>query len=366
MMDKIIQDYERFRRIVRGKVRENLRKYISRGIMEGMQGKKSVTIPVPYIDLPRFKHGEGGSGVASGEGEEGDIIMEEEKAGNEAGDQEGEHTIEVDVTIDELVDLMAEELELPRIEDKGKKNIVEETYKYTGVAPVGPESLRHKKRTFKRALKREISMGGYDPKKPIIMPIRTDKRYRSRKTYIKPMANAVVIYMMDVSGSMGAEQKEIVRIESFLIDAWLRKNYDGIDVRYMIHDAAAREVDRDTFFHTRESGGTMISSAYRLCADMIRNDYPVSEWNIYAFHFSDGDNWSADDTDRCIEILNKELMPAVNMFGYGQVTSPYGSGQFIDNLEDLEIMFDGALIRSVIENKEGIFDSIKDFFQKGR
>ena len=97
--------------------------------------------------------------------------------------------------------------------------------------------------------------------------------------------------MMDVSGSMGDEQKEIVRIESFWIDTWLRRQYHGIESRYIIHDAMAKEVDRDTFYHTRESGGTMISSAYKLCAKMIDDEYPAASWNIYPFHFSDGDNW---------------------------------------------------------------------------
>ncbi len=115
--------------------------------------------------------------------------------------------------------------------------------------------------------------------------------------------------MMDVSGSMGDEQKEIVRIESFWIDAWLRRQYKGLESRYIIHDAVAREVDRDTFFRTRESGGTMISSAYRLCGAAHRRALPAAEWNIYPFHFSDGDNWSMDDTLTCIE-LHEEGDPA--------------------------------------------------------
>ena len=131
--------------------------------------------------------------------------------------------------------------------------------------------------------------------------------------------------MMDVSGSMGDEQKEIVRIESFWIDTWLRHQYKGLETRYIIHDAVAREVDRDTFFHTRESGGTMISSAYKLCQEIIDADYPPGGWNIYPFHFSDGDNWSADDTRLCIELLKNDILPGVNLFAYGQVESPYGS-----------------------------------------
>ena len=120
--------------------------------------------------------------------------------------------------------------------------------------------------------------------------------------------------MMDVSGSMGDEQKEIVRIESFWIDTWLRSQYHGIESRYIIHDAMAKEVDRDTFFKTRESGGTMISSAYKLCAKMIADEYPAELWNIYPFHFSDGDNWSVDDTHTCVELLKKEVLPYVNLF----------------------------------------------------
>src|SRR6185312_10016338 len=98
--------------------------------------------------------------------------------------------------------------------------------------------------------------------------------YRAWNPVPLPQSNAVVIYVMDVSGSMTDDQKEIVRIESFWIDTWLRSQYDGIDIRYIIHDAVAKEVDEDTFYHTRESGGTRISSAYKLARDILQRDYP--------------------------------------------------------------------------------------------
>jgi len=170
---------------------------------------------------------------------------------------------------------------------------------------------------------------------------------------------------MDVSGSMGEEQKEIVRIESFWIDTWLRRHYKGIESRYIIHDATAREVDRDTFFRTRESGGTMISTAYRLASTIIDDSYPVDEWNIYPFHFSDGDNWSMDDTVTCVEILREALLPRANMFGYGQVESPYGSGQFLKDLHE-HFPDDDRLITSEIPDRDGIVGSIKDFLGKGK
>src|SRR4029079_9894846 len=193
---------------------------------------------------------------------------------------------------------------------------------------------------FKQAMRRQISMGTYDLKNPVIVPIKDDKRYRSWRKEPLPQSNAVIIYMMDVSGSMGDEQKEIVRIESFWIDTGMRSQYKGIETRYIIHDAMAKEVDRDTFFHTRESGGTMISSAYKLCAEMIEAEYPASDYNIYPFHFSDGDNWSADDTRLCMDILKTRLLPHVNIFCYGQVESPYGSGQFIKDLKDVFVSND--------------------------
>ena len=171
--------------------------------------------------------------------------------------------------------------------------------------------------------------------------------------------------MMDVSGSMGDEQKENVRIESFWIDTWLKAQYKGLESRYIIHDAVAREVDRDTFFHTRESGGTMISSAYKLCLKMIEDDYPSSEWNIYPFHFSDGDNWSMDDTLACVELLKTQLLPKSNMFAYGQVESPYGSGQFIKDLKE-HFAADERVVVSEIRDKDAIVGSIKEFLGKGK
>ena len=156
-----------------------------------------------------------------------------------------------------------------------------------------------------------------------------------------------------------------MRIESFWLDTWLKHHYKGLVTRYIIHDAQAKEVDRETFFHTRESGGTMISSAYKLCRDVIVADYPSQSWNIYPFHFSDGDNWSADDTRACVEMLKAEILPVVNQFGYGQVESPYGSGQFIKDLREAVGDNDHVAL-SEIADKDAIYQSIKDFLGKGR
>ena len=142
-------------------------------------------------------------------------------------------------------------------------------------------------------------------------------------------------------------------------------HHRGKAIAFENYDHMAREVDRDTFFKARESGGTMISSAYKLCAKMIDDEFPPSEWNIYPFHFSDGDNWSVDDTVQCVELLKAHILPKVNLFCYGQVESPYGSGQFIKDLNE-HFDVDDSLVVSEIKGKEAIMDSIRDFLGKGK
>jgi uncharacterized protein len=363
---KIERDHQRFRRLVRGTVKSNLSKYISRGEMIGQKGKDLISIPLPQIEIPQFRYGtKGSSGVASGEGDVGTPLGPppgDPSAG--AGDQPGGHILEVELSIEELAQILGEELALPRIQPKGKKNITAKKDKYTGIRQAGPESLRHFKRTFKRALKRQIASGLYDPDKPLVVPIREDKQYRSWKDVRLPQAVAVVIYMMDVSGSMTDEQKEIVRIESFWIDTWIKAHYQGIETAYIIHDAVAQEVDEHTFYHTRESGGTKISSAYELCDKIISKRYPPEEWNAYAFHFSDGDNWG-DDTPHCIEILTERVLTKVNLFGYGQVESRYGSGEFYEYIHELLGERDNV-VASRIPDREAILGSIKEFLGTGR
>lgn len=362
----IHKDHARFRDIVRGRIKEDLKKYITRGELIGKKGEQIVSIPLPQIELPRFALGGGNAGVGQGDGKEGDPVgADQGEGGGMAGDQPADHPLEVEVTIDELAEILGEELGLPRIKPKGKDVLEARKVRFTGIYRVGPQSLRHFRRTYKEALKRTLASGLYNPENPIIVPVREDFRYRSWKEEPLPKSNAVAIYMMDVSGSMGDEQKEMVRICSFWIDTWLRAHYKGIQVRYITHDAMAREVDEETFYHSREAGGTMISSAYKLCAEMIQKEYPETEWNIYTFHFSDGDNWSTDDTKEAIEVAEGKLLPKVNQFAYGQVSSPYGSGQFIKDLRN-RLGDNEKVVFAEIKGREGILDAIKMFLGKGR
>ncbi|MDX1965183.1 MAG: DUF444 family protein [Pirellulales bacterium] len=368
MVLNIDNDQRRFKQIVQGKVRENLRKYINHGEMIGRQGKEFVSIPLPQLDIPHFRYGKNGSGgVGQGAGEVGSPLGpgKDGDAPGPAGSEPGEHILEVELSLAELAQILGDELELPRIEPKGKASLEQEKTRYTSIRRTGPESLRHFKRTYVQALRRQISTNTYDSGSPRVIPIRDDKRYRAWQTVQLPETNAAIIYAMDVSGSMTDEQKQIVRTEAFWINTWLASQYDGIVHRYVIHDAVAKEVDEETFYRTRESGGTRISSAYKVIHEIIRQDYPASDWNTYVFQFSDGDNWG-EDNETSIRLLGQEILPQINLFCYGQVESPYGSGEYIKALAKVFGNSHEKLVLSEIENREGIFDSIKEFLGKGR
>ncbi|MBM4004500.1 MAG: DUF444 family protein [Planctomycetes bacterium] len=370
MFMKIDRDQHRFREIVRGKVRENLRKYITHGEMIGRKGKELVSIPLPQLDVPHFRYGQNGrGGVGQGEGEIGQPVGKGDQEGEglgSAGGEPGEHVREVELTLAELAQILGDELELPRIQPRGKANIAQEKARYNSIRRVGPETLRHFKRTYIEALRRQVSEGSYDPAhRGRVIPIKEDRRYRSWQNIPVPDANAVIIYMMDVSGSMTDEQKQIVRTEAFWIDTWLKSQYKGLERRYIIHDAVAKEVDESTFYTTRESGGTRISSAYKVCADQIAASFNPSDWNIYCFQFSDGDNWG-EDNKSALQILRESILPACNLFCYGQVESPYGSGEYLRALIAAFGDREEKLVTSEIADKSAIIDSIKKFLGKGK
>lgn len=375
MVNKIEQDHQRFRQIIRGKIRRDLRRFIAKGDFLGQEGGRIVSVPVNDIDIPTFRYGDNSGGVGMGEGEEGDSAGKGKASG---GEQEGRHVLEVDVSLEELADILGQELQLPRIEPKGQHKLTTIRDKYSGIRPTGPASLRHFKRSYREALKRQLASGTYNPDDPVIVPIKRDLRFRSWTEVKKPQSNALIVYMMDVSGSMGDEQKELVRLEAFWIDTWLRRNYEGVECRYIVHDVAAKEVDRATFFSVREDGGTRISSAYTKCHEMLEAEFNPADWNTYLFHFSDGDNSSESDNRACVQILEKHLLPVCNMFGYCQVSSPYGSGSFINILREAfgtnllsqaqtSIASDAAkVVTSRVNGRDDIYESLRTLFKPGK
>lgn len=368
-MYRIERDRARFRQIVRGRLRQDLRKYLASSELIGRRGDHTVSIPIQQIELPRLRFGENPKqGVGQGPGEDGTPVEGQEQAGEGsggAGDQAGQHILEVEVELEELAEMLGEELELPRIEPRGDRQLASDGGRYSGIRQTGPKSLRHFRRTYRNALKRTVAAGEWDPLRPRVVPIAEDERIRWKKDHPRPESSAVVFHVMDVSGSMGREQKDIVRIKAFWIDTWLRHQYDNLEVVYIVHDAVAKVVDSETFFHLRESGGTKISSAYELVLSQILEKYRPEEWNIYPFHYSDGDNWSARDTERCVHLLRDELLPRVNQFCYGQVKSAYGSGQFKKDL-DAALATAENLVTVGVDERDDIPAAIRSFLGKGR
>lgn len=362
---RIAHDRRRFNDIVRGHIKQDLRRYVTGSELIGRRGRQLVSIPVPRIELPRLRFGQNGEGQGQGEGDgQAEAGQGEGRAVGSAGSEPGQHLLEVELTLEEMAQILGEELELPNIEPRGNARVEVTSRRYTSVSRQGPPALRHPRRTLKAALKRQVAEGSWDPNDPRIVPGPDDMRYRAFKDVARPDHAAMILYMMDVSGSMGREQKEIVRLVSFWIDTWLRSQYQSLETRYMVHDAAAKLVDQETFYKLRESGGTKISSAYQLAADMLRDEFPEDQWNIYLFHFSDGDNWSGRDTEKCLGLLQEELLPVANMFCYGQVKSAYGSGQFMKDLGGA-LSDDTSVISAEILDREGILPAIKTFLGKG-
>src|SRR5512139_2183330 len=223
MVQRIDRDLGRFRQVVRGIVKKELRRYMTTGELVGRQGKDLVSIPIRQIEIPTFRHETRKfGGLGQGDGDPGAPLGPGDESGEgPAGNGPGEHVIEVDVALEELARIMADELELPNIQPRSKDIIEAEHGRYTGIHRHGPESLRHFKRTYREALRRQVMSGSYNVENPVIIPVKEDRRYRSRRTTRAPETNAVIIYVMDVSGSMGDEQKHIVRSESFWINTWL-------------------------------------------------------------------------------------------------------------------------------------------------
>lgn len=345
-----MKEHVRFKEILKEHLKKNLEKIISHEDI--IKGNQKIRIPFRQLKIPTFEFyrnyyfPENLDGGAGG-----------------AGDKPGEHALEIEIDVEELVSILEEELELPRIKPKGKDELISPQHKYTAISKAGPESLRHFRRTYRAALKTAILSNQYDPKNPKVIPIKEDKRYKYIKKIYVPLSNAVVFYIMDVSGSMGEDQLRTVKSICFWTEAWLKRNYKNIKIRYIQHDIESWEVfEREKFYKTTESGGTRISSALSLLEQIINKEYPGDYWNLYAFQYSDGDNLSDKDNTRCIEIMRK-LLTKLNLFCYGQVKPTYiYSHNYMNHLTRLES--ENLIIADL--NSENLIEVIKKFLGKGK
>ncbi len=365
-MSNIGADNSRFKDIIKNKIKDNLKDLVSKEYLIGQQGARTIKIPITNIDIPRFRFGSNNGGPGMGSGDIGDPVdgspgKDKSKSGK-PGNDPGEHEFNAEFSSDELAALIKEELHLPDLEPKEAGEISTDSNKYNGISNVGNEGLRHNKRTYKQALQRQISSGTYNPDKPIIIPERNDKRYKSASVETKPDVKAVAIYIMDASGSMGDEQRHLVKSQVFIIDLLLRSTYKNIESVFIIHDMEAHEVSRDDFFKISSSGGTLISSSYKLCAELLNTKFPFNSWNSYCFSFGDGDNYSNADNYDCGILLKDTILKNCNRFAYGQVKSDGGSGDYLEFMK-ANFADHPNVVMSHVNGSNDILNSIKSFFK---
>ena len=376
--DRSARDRSRHRQKVRESIRENIADIIAEESIIGQSRDKIVKIPIRGLREYRFVYGDNAPGVGTGNGDvqPGQVIGRAEQEGQGPGGpghEAGVDYYETDITLEELVDIMFEDLDLPNMERKHLREIqVEATRKRKGFRKVGVRTHLDKRRTAVSRIRRAIASrashaaqlapdGGGEPRFPFH---RDDLKYRRLVRDVRPQSNAVVICIMDTSGSMDTMKKYLARSFFFLLYRFVKTRYAHVEVVFIAHDATAREVSEDEFFSKGESGGTMISSGYNKALEIIHARYHPTHWNIYAFHCSDGDNWT-EDNEHALRAA-RELCNICNLFGYGEI-KPLNSGSYGNSLLELFDQLQAPnFLSTVIESKNDIWPSFKEFLTHER
>lgn len=246
-------------------------------------------------------------------------------------------------------------MELPHLKEKDKQDLETEAIRFNDVRKKGIMSNIDKKRTILENLRRNSRHG-----QPGIHGISPDDlRYKTWEEIIIPRSNAVIIAMMDTSGSMGSFEKYCARSFFFWMTRFLRKQYEKVEIVFIAHHTEAKEVSEEDFFNRGESGGTICSSAYVKALEIIDSRFPTSSYNIYPFHFSDGDNLTSDN-ERCVRLI-EELLKRSNIFGYGEVNQYNRSSTLMSayrNIKKPEFM------HYIIKERGEVYQALKHFFHK--
>lgn len=323
------QDQMRHQEKVRKAIKENMADLISEESIIMADGKQVVKIPIRSMEEYRFRYNyQKGKHVGQGSGDSqvGDVLGRESPAqsdpgrGEGAGNIPGQDYYEAEISVEELEGILFSELELPYLTQKEEDEIMTQDIRFNDVRKKGLMGNIDKKRTLLEALKRNARHG----EKGLGRISNDDLRFKTWEDIVIPRSNAVVIAMMDTSGSMGIFEKYIARSFFFWMTRFLRTRYEKVEIVFIAHHTEAKEVTEDHFFRKGESGGTICSSAYRKALGIIDKRYPPHRYNLYPFHFSDGDNLTSDN-QRCVTLV-KELMKRCNLFGYTEVNQFNNSG----------------------------------------
>lgn len=368
--DRAIEDKRRHKQLVEDSIKKNLADILSEESIIGENNNKKIKIPVKGLKEYQFIYGKNAKGVGSGEGEEkrGDKIgTEKEKGKGGAGNDDGEDIYETEISVEEIVKYVFDELDLPNLDKRKHSEVISEnSTKKSGYQRNGIRPRLSKKRTVieklkrkqgvKRAL-RELSEKSNIERFPFKQD---DLRYFRIKKTKKKEFNAVVICIMDTSGSMDQTKKYMARSFYFLLYQFVKMKYSNVEVAFIAHSTVAKMVSEQEFFHKVESGGTYISSGYKKAMELIEKKYNPEAWNIYAFHVSDGDNWSEDD-DRAVEYA-KKLCELSNLFGYTEIL-PTTRFSNIKRRYKSEIS-NKNFVMTTIEKKDDLWNALKDILKK--
>ena len=371
--DRSIEDRRRHRQLVEKSIKENLGDILSEESIVGETKNKKFKIPIRGIKEYQFVFGNNNKGVATGTGEEkrGDKIGSAEsigKKGNKgAGNSEGDDVYETEITLEELMDYIVEDLELPNLDRKKYSQILSESAsRKRGYARHGINPRLAKKKTViaktarKQGKKRALAEAGLDQEIERFPFREDDLRYYRVKMKPKKESNAVMIFIMDVSGSMDSTKKYLARSFFFVLSRFIKRKYNNIAFEFVSHTTIAKLVNEYEFFHKAESGGTYISSGLNVALDLIKEKYPPEMWNIYPVYASDGDNWS-EDNERAITAL-KELCEVSNMVGYAELLpSTYSTTMYYRFSKEVT---NKNFISVVVKEKKNLWDALKLMLSK--
>jgi sporulation protein YhbH len=372
--DRSAGDRLRHREKVRQSIRENIADIIAEESIIGRARDRIIKVPIRSIKEYGFIYGENEAGVAQADGEvePGDVIADAQDQGRtgvgQAGNQPGIDYYETDITLEELIGIMFEDLELPDLEKKKLRHIESERQsRRKGYRPVGIRVRLDKRRTVKEKLRRRLAsrIKPDENEREVRFPFHeNDLVYRHMTTDIRKESNAVIFCMMDTSGSMDTMKKYLARSFFFLLCQFVSTKYRNVEIIFIAHHSQAREVNEEEFFSKGESGGTIISSAYTKALDIIAARYHPSLWNIYAFHCSDGDNFDTDNeaAKRCAE----SLCAVCNLFGYGEIKPSGGFTYESSMMTVFQNLSAPNFVTIRIERKEDIWPSFKLFLSKER
>ncbi len=378
--DRSAEDRRRHRELVEESIKKNLGSIIAEESIIGKSRDKKIKIPIKGIKEFQFIYGKNKPGIGAGDGNEkrGDKFSGD-SGGNggkgRAGNQEGEDIYETEITIDEVIKYLFDDMDLPDIDKKQLSQLEEKSYRKLGYQHKGIPPRLAKKRSViekikrKQATKRTLNEQYESESKDIEVEfaerfpfIEEDLRYYRIKEDNKRDYNAVVICIMDVSGSMDQTKKYLARSFYFLLYQFLRLKYANVDVVFIAHTTVAKEVNEKEFFHRGESGGTYISSGYDKALEIISERYSPANWNIYAFHCSDGDNWS-EDNKKTIDSANK-LCEVCNLFGYGEIVPGYYNAGSTIKSELQSKIHSKNFAAITINKKEDVFPALKKLLEK--